>query len=340
MCCTPSLEAEISPSAQTHLLPSQKAKEVLAIEAQALQAAANRLGESFDSIIELLLQTKGKVVLLGIGKSGLVAKKIAATLCSTGTPAVFLHAAEALHGDLGIYQPGDPTILISKSGSTKELVQLVPILKQFHSPLIGLLGNLESPLAQKMDFILDGSVSQEADPLGIVPTSSTLVALALGDAIASTLMHAKNFLPEDFARYHPSGQLGKSLTQTVGDLLHPLNQIATGAIDDSLKSIVIKLSQRPMGACCILNPEEELLGIITDGDIRRALQENDDIRFLKAQDVLTAKPTVTYPDASLNEAIRQMEDRKSQISILPVMDRTTAKCLGLLRIHDIYQPQL
>lgn len=338
--CTPAPEAEFLNSEIQACPFSQKAREVLFTEAQALKEAASRINSSFESVIDLLLHTKGKVILLGLGKSGLIAQKIAATLSSTGTPAIFLHAAEALHGDLGIYQPGDPTILISKSGSTKELVQLIPILKQFQSPLIGILGNLNSPLAEKVDFILDGSVSEEADPLGIVPTSSTTVALALGDAIASTLMYARNFLPEDFARYHPSGQLGKSLTQTVGDIFHPLHKIATGHIDDTAKAIVLKLSEKPLGACCIINENQELLGLVTDGDIRRTLTEIDDIRLLTARDIMTTSPTVTYPDVSLSEAIRQMEDRKSQIATLPVIDRTTQKCLGLLRIHDIYQPQL
>lgn len=336
----PAPEVEILNSRIDSHAFSHKAKEVLIIEAQALAETANRINTSFDAVINLLLHTKGKVIVLGLGKSGLIAQKIAATLSSTGTPAIFLHAAEALHGDLGIYQPGDPTILISKSGSTKELVQLVPILKQFRSPLIGILGNLNSPLAEQVDFILDGSVSEEADPLGIVPTSSTTVALALGDAIASTLMHARNFLPEDFARYHPAGQLGKSLTQTVGDIFHPLNKVATGHLNDTAKSIVIKLSEKPLGACCIINDNQELIGIVTDGDIRRILIETDDIRSLTARDIMTTSPSVTYPDVSLKDAIRQMEDRKSQITTLPVIDRTTQKCLGLLRIHDIYQPQL
>jgi arabinose-5-phosphate isomerase len=320
--------------------PQSLARAALNIEAQALMQASTRLNSVFDQAIDCLLSAQGKVVLLGLGKSGLVAQKIAATLCSTGTPAVFLHAAEALHGDLGIYQPGDPTILISKSGSTTELLQILPTLRKFKSPLIGILGNLESPLARGVDYALDARVDTEADPLGIVPTASTTLAMALGDALAAALMQSRNFLQEDFARYHPSGQLGKNLTQCVKDAFHPLNRIAIGRPEHSLKSIVIKLSQYPLGAVCLLDDEDHLLGIITDGDIRRALESHDDIRSLTAADFMTAKPTVTHPEVSLHEAILQMEDRASQISVLPVVDSKSLKCLGLIRLHDIYQPSL
>jgi arabinose-5-phosphate isomerase len=316
------------------------AQAVLERESRALATAATRLNDNLTRAVEVLLKHEGKVVVSGIGKSGHIGQKIAATLASTGTAAVFLHAAEAVHGDLGIYTPGDPSILISKSGSTAELLRLIPVLRQFRSPLIAILGNLNSPMAQQADVVLDARVEKEADPLNLVPTCSTSVALALGDAMAVALMMARRFSQQDFALYHPSGQLGRTLWLKVADVMHQNEAVAWVKPDTPLRQVIIAMSQRPLGAACVVDEDFLLLGIITDGDLRRALLTHEDIRLLHAADCMTRQPVTINPEASLREASRLMEDRPSQISVLPVVDPRHHRCLGLIRIHDIYQPEL
>jgi arabinose-5-phosphate isomerase len=317
----------------------ETARNALLIEAEAIHDAAGRLNEGFTKAVEFILSSEGKVVVTGMGKSGHVGQKIAATLCSTGTPAVFLHAAEATHGDLGIYSPGDPTILISKSGATRELVHLVPILRQFRTPMIGILGNLDSPLAARVDVVLDGRVAREADPLNLAPTSSSTVALAIGDALASALMYARRFSDEDFARYHPSGQIGRNLTLLVSDVMHAGSGVAWVSPADKLRDVVVAMTRYPLGAACVVDQSRSLLGIITDGDLRRALQAHEDIRFLTAAEIMTAHPITISSTMTLKEAAQVMEDRPSQISVLPVIGERQ-ECLGLFRIHDVYQPNL
>lgn len=307
-------------------------------EAQALLAAASRLDGNLTQAVELLLAHSGKVVVSGLGKSGHVGHKLVATLCSTGTPAVFLHPSEAVHGDLGIYNPGDPTILISKNGTTAELLRLVPILRQFKSSLIGIIGNLHSPLAEQVDVLLDASVQTEADPNDLAPTSSSTVAMALGDALAITLMQARGFTPEDFARYHPAGQLGRNLLLTVQDVMHTGDTVAWVSIAQSIKQVVIAMTQCPLGAACVVDESGKLEGLITDGDLRRALQDYDDIRALRACDVMTKTPVTVAPTARLKDALALMENRPRQISVLPVTDGA-GQCLGLIRIHDIYRDE-
>jgi len=315
------------------------ARATLFAEAEAIRVAAERLDGRIAQVVDLILASNGKVVVTGMGKSGHIGQKIAATLCSTGTPAVFLHAAEATHGDLGIYSPGDPTVLISKSGATSELVHLIPILRQFKTPLIGILGNLTSPLAEQVDVVLDGRVVREADPLNLAPTSSTTVALALGDALASALMHARRFSDTDFARFHPSGQLGRNLQLVVSDVMHTGPQVAWVAPEARLRDVVIAMTDHPLGAACVVDASRSLAGIITDGDLRRALQSHDDIRLLTARDIMTPHPIAVSEDMSLQEASKVMEDRPSQISVLPVLG-ADHRVLGLIRIHDIYQAGL
>ena len=315
------------------------ARQAMAIEAEAIQTAAQRLDGSLLKAVEILARHNGKIVITGVGKSGLVGQKIAATLCSTGTPAIFLHAAEAVHGDLGVYAPGDPTILISKSGASVELVRLIPVLRQFESGLVGILGNLNSTLAAMVDVALDGRVGREADPLNLAPTASSTVALAIGDALASALMQARGFEQQDFARYHPAGMLGRVLLMHVYDVMHAASQVARVKLDDNLRQVVIEMTRYPLGAACVADEAGRLLGLITDGDVRRALQKHEDIRELRAQDVMTQHPITIAPTASLREAADQMENRPSQLSVLPVVDQD-GQALGLLRIHDIYQTEL
>ncbi len=334
-----SLPLEKTPAMSPEEWP-QIARKVLELEAQALAAAAARLDHHLTKAVELLLAHAGKVVVSGIGKSGHIGQKIAATLASTGTPAVFLHAAEAVHGDLGIYTPGDPSILISKSGSTAELLRLIPVLRQFRSPLIAIVGNLNSPMAKQADVTLDARVDREADPLNLAPTCSTTVALALGDALAVALMLARRFTDQDYARYHPAGQLGRNLWLKVADVMHQDEAVAWVKPDTPLRQVIIAMSQLPLGAACVVDESFHLLGIITDGDLRRVLLTHDDIRLLCAADCMTRQPITINPEVSLRDATRLMEDRPSQISVLPVVDGPSQRCLGLIRIHDIYQPEL
>ncbi len=313
-------------------------KAVLNCEADTIKTATSRVGESFVKAIREILSHKGKLMVSGVGKSGLVGQKIAATLSSTGTPAVFMHACDAVHGDLGVYEPGDPTLLISNSGSTVECLRLIPILKKFNSTIIALIGNLDSPMGRDCDIILDASSCGEADPLGIVPTNSTTLAMAMGDAMACALMKARGFSKEDFARFHPAGQLGRNLLLNVRDIMSPLSHCAVVNAANTVREVVIAMTRFPLGAACVLDENGVLTGIVTDGDVRRMLQSVVDLDALTCGEMMTKKPICIEPDASLGRAVKLMEERKSKISVLPVVDGG-GKCLGLLRLHDIYQPQ-
>jgi arabinose-5-phosphate isomerase len=314
------------------------ARSVLHAESQAIADVASRLDDNFLKAVECLLSHGGKIVVSGIGKSGHIAQKIVSTLCSTGTPAVFLHAAEACHGDLGVYTPTDPTILISKSGSTSEVLRLIPYLRQFQSPIIAISGNLNSPLARQVDIVLDASVDKEADTLNLAPTCSSAAAIALGDALAVALMQARCFTEQDFARYHPAGQLGRNLNLCVSDIMHQRSSVAWINRETRVRQVIIEMSRYPLGAACVINADFELIGLITDGDLRRALLAYEDIRPLCAADIMTQFPVTITAQASLKEALELMENRLSQISVLPVVETLNKRCLGLVRIHDIYQP--
>ena len=311
------------------------ARAAIEIEAAALVRTAARLDGELIRAVDLILAHSGKVVVTGIGKSGHIARKIVATLCSTGTPAVFLHPAEAVHGDLGIYTPGDPTVLISKNGSSRELLALVPLLRAFRSPLIGILGSAASPLAGRLDVLLDASVEREADPHNLAPTASAVAALAVGHALAIALALARDFTPEEFGRFHPGGQLGRNLMLRVREAMHCGGEVATVAPETSFQGVILAMTERPMGGACVVRADGALAGFVTDGDLRRVLTHHDDIRALRAEDVMTRTPVTIGPDATLGEALELMERRPSQISVLPVVDEA-GRALGLLRIHDIY----
>ncbi len=311
------------------------ARKAMEIESASIARAASRLDGELIRAAELILAHSGKVVVTGIGKSGHIARKIAATLCSTGTSAVFLHPAEAVHGDLGIYTPGDPTILISKNGGSDELLGLCPILRHFHSPLIGIVGNASSPLAAEVDVLLDASVEREADAHNLAPTASAATALALGDALAVALMHARNFTPEEFGRVHPGGQLGRNLRLFVRSAMHAGDEVARVSPETRLRDVIIAMTRRPLGAACVTEADGSLAGFITDGDVRRALTNHEDIRELTAADAMTRNPVTIGPDATLGEALELMERRTSQISALPVVD-ATGLVLGLVRLHDVF----
>ena len=308
------------------------------IEAEAILSAASRLDDSLVSATDVILRRSGgKVVVTGLGKSGHIARKLAATLQSTGTPAVFLHASEAAHGDLGVYQRGDAVVMVSKSGSTEELLRLLQPLREMGAPLIGILGNAQSPLAREMDVVLDASVQREADPEGFAPTASAAVALAVGHGLAVALMEARGFTGGDFARLHAGGQLGRNLRMRVADVMHAGAEVAWVEPGDSLKQVVIAMSKCALGAACVVAPDRRLLGLITDGDVRRAFRAHDDIRTLAAAEVMTKSPVTIEPEALLHDALSLMEDRPSQIYVLPVVG-AGGLCVGLIRLHDIYQP--
>lgn len=303
---------------------------------QLLQVSKN-IDQDIQSAAELIINNSGKVVVCGLGKSGLIGQKIVATLCSTGTRSVYMHAAEAIHGDLGIYNPGDPTILISKSGNTEELVRLVPILKEFQSPLIAIVGNMDSFIAKNSDIVLNGTVEKEIDPLGVVPTTSSLVALAIGDALASILMVQRGFDKKDFARNHPGGELGKQLALKVESVMHPLNDVAQIDKNDSISSCASKMTKKPLGAALHLD-NDRLKGIVTEGDLRKSIASTSDLSN-SILDFINNNPISINPSISILDAMKVMEDRHSQISCLPVID-SDGKCLGLVTLHDLYQTKL
>ena len=303
---------------------------------QLLQVSKN-IDQDIQSAAELIINNSGKVVICGLGKSGLIGQKIVATLCSTGTRSVYMHAAEAIHGDLGIYNPGDPTILISKSGNTEELVRLVPILKEFQSPLIAIVGNMDSFIAKNSDIVLNGTVEKEIDPLGVVPTTSSLVALAIGDALASVLMVQRGFDKKDFARNHPGGELGKQLALKVESVMHPLNDVAQIDKNDSISSCASKMTEKPLGAALHLD-NDILKGIVTEGDLRKSIASTNDLSN-SILDFINNNPISINPSISILDAMKVMEDRHSQISCLPVIN-SDGKCLGLVTLHDLYQTKL
>jgi arabinose-5-phosphate isomerase len=307
-------------------------------EATAIQLAAERLDDAFEKALDVILESKSKLVVCGIGKSGRIGTKLAATFSSCGIPSVFLHAAEAIHGDLGVYQPGDPTIVLSKSGSTAEVLRLMPMFKKFESPVIAIVGNVDSPIAVAADVVLDGSVESEADPLNLMPTSSSTVSLAIGDALAAALVQAREFTKEEFATYHPGGQLGRNLLLKVQDVMHAVDQVACAKSEETLRDVVIRMTRFSLGCACVVDAGNSLVGIITDGDIRRLLSKEGDILSLKVGDCMTRSPISTRAGTPLGDAVRLMEDRSSQISVLPVIADKGNRFIGLLRLHDAYQP--
>jgi arabinose-5-phosphate isomerase len=334
--------SRISTMAMTDKTHSRDVLGFLRMEAQAIEQTATCLDpEQIDRVVDLLSNCRGKVVLLGIGKSGIIAQKIAATMTSTGTPALYLHPSDAVHGGIGIINAEDVVVVLSNSGETDEVIALLPYLKHRGVPLIALVGNLNSTLAQRADAVLDASVSEEACPLNLAPTTSTTVALALGDALALTLMQAKGLTPDEFAVNHPGGRLGKRLTLKVSDLMHSGNRNAAVGIDARWLDVVRAISSGGLGAVCVIDKEGKLAGLITDGDLRRAIERLDQssLDTLTCNDFMTRSPIAASPDLLAYEALRLMEERKSQISVLPVVDDQQL-CVGLIRLHDIVRSGL
>lgn len=311
--------------------------DLLRMESEAIAGTARRLGRAeVERAIELLAACRGKVVLIGVGKSGNIAQKIAATLTSTGTVAVFLHPSDASHGGLGLVARGDVVVILSNSGETAEVVDMLPHLQHRGVPIVAVVGNLASTLARRADVALDASVEQEACPLNLAPTTSTTVALAIGDALAMTLMQVKGFEAEDFAINHPAGRLGKRLTLRVGDLMHSGEENPTVRPDATLLEVVQALGRGRLGAVNVVDDAGQLAGIITDGDVRRTLQRCGlaDLEKLNSSAIMTRQPVVVSPELLAYAALQLMEDRPMQISALPVV-AADGRCIGLLRLHDI-----
>ena len=317
---------------------------LLRAEAEAIGKAASRLkAEDIDRAIGILSGCKGKIVLLGVGKSGIIAQKIAATMTSAGTAAIYLHPSDALHGGLGILSADDVVLMLSNSGETDELRQLVPFAKRRGVPIVAIVGNVKATLALSADAVLDASVDEEACPLNLAPTTSTTVALAIGDALAMTLMRAKGLTEDEFASNHPAGQLGKRLTLRVADLMHSGSQNPTIPTDSSWMDIVSAITHFGLGAVNVIDNEGRLAGIITDGDLRRSMQRisTAELAFanIACDDLMTRNPVVTNPDMLAFDALHLMEDRPSQINVLPVVDDARL-CVGLIRLHDIVRSGL
>lgn len=299
------------------------------LEAESIAGLAKHIDDDFVNCVNLILQSKGRVVITGIGKSAIIASKIVATLNSTGTPAVFMHAADAIHGDLGIICKEDIVICLSKSGNTPEIKVLVPLLKSLGSKLIAIVGNGQSYLAKQADFILNASVNMEACPNNLAPTSSTTAQLVMGDALAVALLECRGFTVEDFAKYHPGGALGKKLYLKVSDL-YVHNEVPSVNINDSIDKIIIEISSKRLGATAVMD-NGNFVGFITDGDIRRMLQRNMDIKNLTAKEIMTLNPKAIAADGMAIDALQLM--RANNITQLPVF--ADNNYVGIIHIHDI-----
>lgn len=310
-----------------------EARRVLSEEINALIYTKDKLDDNFSLAVELIINAK-KIIVTGVGKSGLIGRKIAATFSSIGKPAVFLNPVEALHGDIGLVESGDCVIMLSKSGSTEEIIRLVPYLKGRKAKIVSITGNRHSFLATNADASIDATVAREACPLNITPTSSTTVALAIGDALAACYMIEKNVTQVDFSKQHPLGQLGKNITLRIKDVMHTNDNLPKVYIGSSFKDSIIENTNKGLGCVCVIDRDGKLSGLITDGDIRRALQKFDDIRNYTVEDIMTKSPVSISPEAYIGEALTLMENRQSQISVLPVID-DEKKCVGVVRIHDI-----
>lgn len=309
------------------------AKRVLRIEADAVSALTEKLNSDFERAVELIYNSKGRVVVTGMGKSGLVGKKIAATLASTGTPAFFLHPAEASHGDLGMVTSDDVVIAISNSGETEELINLIPFLKRFNVGLISLTGNPDSTLSRVADVTIDVSVKEEACPLGIVPTASTTATMAMGDAIAVALLIKRGFKEEDFAFFHPGGSLGKKLFIKVMDLMHTGDALPLVYPDIPMTEAIMEISSKRLGVAIVVNNHKEILGIITDGDLRRGIEKWGKAFFdMKAEEVMTRNPKTISEEELAVKALSVME--KHSITSLVVPDNE-GRAKGIIHLHDI-----
>lgn len=310
------------------------AREVLQVEAEAIRQLVGRIGSEFEKAVHLILSCRGHVVVTGMGKSGAIGRKIAATLSSTGTPSLFLHPAEGVHGDLGAITPNDVVLALSYSGETDELLAILPAIKRLGVPLIVMTGNPNSTLARAADVVLDVSVEREACPLNLAPTASTAAMLAMGDALALAAMKARRFTREDFARLHPAGALGRRLLLRVRDLMRTGERLAVVHFREPTKAAFAAITKARAGACVVVDDEGKLCGIVTDGDLRRALLRDVNLFNAPVTEVMTKSPKVIHPDALATEALRLMQNH--QIDDLPVVDEN-GRPIGMLDVQDLLQ---
>lgn len=311
------------------------AKKVLQDEAEAILSLKSYINEDFEACVEAVLYSKGRLIITGIGKSAIIGQKIVATMNSTGTPAIFMHAADAIHGDLGMIQSDDMVLCISKSGDTPEIKVLVPLLKRYRNQLIAMVSNVDSYLAKNADFVLNAHVEREACPLNLAPTTSTTVALALGDALAMCLLEARDFTSRDFAKYHPGGSLGKKLYLKVRDIF-PHNEMPKVSEDADIQTVILEMTSKRLGATAVVGDNDELLGIVTDGDLRRMLRDKKDFSTLQAKDIMNATPKVVSSEEYAASALAIMQE-KSITQLVVVEDK---RLLGFVHLHDLLKEGL
>lgn len=309
-----------------------QAKRVISVELNALERLQANLDTRFETAIGLLESCMGRVIVTGMGKSGIIGKKIAATFSSTGTPAYFLHPGEGIHGDLGMIMPGDVVIAISNSGETPELLQVLPVVKRFKLPLIALTGNPDSTLARRSDVMLDISVEQEACPLNLAPTASTTTTLVMGDALAVVLMERKGFTEENFAVFHPAGSLGKRLLLTVEDVMHAGEELPKVTLNTPFREALLEITSKKLGVTLVTDDDGRTCGVITDGDIRRVLAREQDLSSLRANDVCTRNPKAIQKDALAATALSLMEQHR--ITVLAV-NTPNGYSEGIVHLHDL-----
>ncbi len=316
---------------------TKRAREVLDIEIEAIKALKSRIGNDFKEAVNLVLKTKGRIVVSGMGKTGIIAQKLSATLASTGTPSLFLHSAEAVHGDLGKVTRDDTVIILSNSGQGEEIKQLMPLLKKIGSKIIALTGNKDSILAKYSDVVLDVSVKKEACPLGLAPTASTTASLAMSDALAVCLLELKGFKEKDFAFFHPGGLLGKRLLLKVEDIMRKGKANPVVAENKKISEVLFKITQGRAGSATVVDKKGRLLGIFTDGDLRRHLEIDPNLSVRQVKDVMTRNPVSVGPEMLAAEAMRILKDKK--IDELPVVDKDK-RPVGLLDVQDLLKAGL
>lgn len=314
---------------------SQVALKTIALESESIAGLAAFINADFEKAVQTIAQCKGRIVISGIGKSAIIAQKIVATFNSTGTPSIFLHAADAIHGDLGMVQQDDVVIVISKSGESPEIKVLIPLIRNFGNSIIAMVGNTSSYLAKNANLILNTTVEQEACPNNLAPTTSTTAQMVMGDVLAVCLMELKGFQPDDFAKFHPGGQLGKKLYLKVADLF-AANAKPKVLATQSLKEVIVEISSKQLGITAVVDDDNALLGIITDGDLRRMLEKNTAIDTVKAGDIMTKNPKAIHPDELAVEALQLL--RQYGISQLVVADKGIY--LGIVHVHDLIREGL
>ena len=313
----------------------EQARQVLRMEAAAIEALIPRIDEQFVLAAQLILETKGRLIVTGMGKPGHVGQKITATMLSTGTPSFFLHPAEGIHGDLGMVTQDDIVLAISNSGETSEVINILPSIRRIGAKIIAICGNAQSTLAQNADVVLDASVEQEACPLGLAPTTSTTAELALGDALAVVLMAARKFTADDFAVFHPGGALGRKLLMKVANVMHGEEENPTVTVEQSVKEALFVITDKGLGATSVVDAEGKLVGLITDGDIRRGLEKGLDFLTHNVGELMTKQPQTITAEKLAAEALRMMEQhRPKPITVLPVVDKD-GRSVGLVHVTDL-----